>query len=173
MSDYLVWETSDSPLYDSDVWHFLPPTVKKKKKLKKLQLGEERRFLHLLAGLLLSSFFHVLDYISVRGDFFNLENGELLSSDSVFWKGLANLVIHPIVEWGRDSLPSKLHMFSFFYMLSEACSGSFHFICSQPFMQNLKYNWVPLVKKLAEVLWTSEVPFSMLCKIVSVTWPAG
>lgn len=30
MSDYLVWETSDSLLYDSDVWHFLPPSVKKK-----------------------------------------------------------------------------------------------------------------------------------------------
>lgn len=30
MSDYLVWETSDSPLYDSDVWHFLPLSVKRK-----------------------------------------------------------------------------------------------------------------------------------------------
>lgn len=57
------------------------------KKIKKLKLGGERRFLCLLK----ICFCHLFSCVGLlsckRGFFFNLENGQLLSSDSASLKG--------------------------------------------------------------------------------------
>lgn len=82
-----------------------------KKKIKKLKLGEERRFLHLLKICFCHLFSCVGLLFCKRGFFFLIWK---MGSYSVLilplWRGLANLIIHPVLEWGRDSLASKSHI---------------------------------------------------------------